>query len=347
MRNWLSRTFVGVAIALSLPIAAASAADKLSISHSGKNNTYATILGADAMGYFQEENIDAEIIFISGGGAQGMAAVMSNNVQVYIGAPSEAMLAQAAGSNVQFIAGMVTEYTCNIVVSKAWADKFHITDKSTYEERLKALKGIRIAVTGVGSATEQLVRYLAKDAGLNADRDLTILPLGGDAETLAGFTQGRIDGFSRSCPLSCLVATKFGGVTLLNGTQGRIESLRGYLYTGGLVMESWAKAHSDLVVRFLKAQEKVLAAIADPAQTNIVRDKIYDKYYRSTDKDKPLYDAVWADSIPAYPKTVMFDAAAIQRVVDFTNTFAKKKIDAAMVAKSWTDEYAKKAVAAK
>ena len=54
-------------------------------------------------------------------------------------------------------------------MSSAWAKKNNITSSSPYEEKLKALKGMTLAVSSIGGGASQLVTFLAKQAKLDLD----------------------------------------------------------------------------------------------------------------------------------------------------------------------------------
>ena len=51
-------------------------------------------------------------------------------------------------------------------------------------KRVEDLKGKKIGVSSLGSLTDFLVRTIARKKGLNPDRDLTLIVMGGDAERL-------------------------------------------------------------------------------------------------------------------------------------------------------------------
>ena len=55
------------------------------------------------------------------------------------------------------------------------------------------LKGKTIAVTSPGSLTANLARYFVKDAGLDPDRDVSLVSVGGGGEILGALKSGRAD----------------------------------------------------------------------------------------------------------------------------------------------------------
>src|SRR3546814_10006490 len=110
----------------------------------------------------------------------------------------------------------MTKFGSILVISVYGENKHSITAASAYAEKQKAMNGIKVGVTSPGSGTDQAVRFLAKEAGLDPDRDITIVSLGtGDAMT-AALIQGRIDGFTHSAPVGEKVVKDHGGVMLFN-----------------------------------------------------------------------------------------------------------------------------------
>ena len=115
---------------------------------------------------------------------------------------------------------------------------------SSYQDKLKALKGATLAITAPGSGTDLIVRFLSKQAGLNPDRDLTITALGTADTMTAAITQGRIDGFSLSAPAAENIVKNHGGVMLFNFAKGEVKQLDGFLFIGVVVLGVLGQAKS-------------------------------------------------------------------------------------------------------
>jgi NitT/TauT family transport system substrate-binding protein len=67
-------------------------------------------------------------------------------------------------------------------------------------KKVEDLKGKTIGVTTFGSLTDFLVRYMLKKKGLNPQRDVTLIQIGGDPERIGALKQGSIDAASLSFP---------------------------------------------------------------------------------------------------------------------------------------------------
>jgi NitT/TauT family transport system substrate-binding protein len=240
------------------------------------------------------------------------------------------------------VGAAITQYASNVVVSKKWVERTGVTSTSSYEQKLKALKGSTFGVSTPGSGTDQIIRYLARRAGLNPDRDMTIATMGTGAAMLPALARDQIEGFSFSPPNPDLAISQFGATMLFEFSRGQVKELDGFLYQGVLVREGWAQKNADLTVRFLRAIQRGLNAIHDDQNHTKVRDAIWAKYFKQT--DKALYDQIWVNMRPAYPKSVEVNEAQVKRIGEFLADL-NEPISAAVLKSGWNNEYAAKATA--
>ena len=62
-------------------------------------------------------------------------------------------------------------------------------------KEVKDLKGTKLGMTRAGSGTDLSLRALLKDAGLEPDRDVAIIAVGGVSSATAALKAGQIDGY--------------------------------------------------------------------------------------------------------------------------------------------------------
>ena len=234
---------LGLLLAVTLGPAAAFAKDKITAVMSTHGFVYLPALVADALGYFEQEDL-AVSITLTGGELKSLAALIGGGAEVYVGSPATALRARASGTDPLVVGATTTQFASNLVISGAWAKKHGITESSSYQDKLKALKGATLAITAPGSGTDLIVRFLSKQAGLNPDRDLTITALGTADTMTAAITQGRIDGFSLSAPAAENIVKNHGGVMLFNFAKGEVKQLDGFLFIGVVVPRVLGQAKS-------------------------------------------------------------------------------------------------------
>lgn len=340
--HFASRLFA-CALAATFVAAPVQAKDKLTVVMSSWDLLFWGTLTASELGLFDKEGMEVELVR-AGGGAKSLAAVAGGDADFNIGAPASAFRANAKGSDVVMIAPAISQYTDNVTMSGAWAKKNNITSDSPYEQKLKALKGMTLAVSSVGGGASQLLRYLAKEAKLDPDRDITMTAIPEGSSMLAAMSLNRIDGFVIPPPTGDDAIKNHGAQSMFATGRGEVKSLDGFVYIGVIARESWLKKNQDLTVRFLRAQQQALNIIHDPATTAKARDAVWTKYHSKT--EKALFDQLWAAAEPSYPKTIAVTQEMIDRVANFVNeTTPNDQLDKNAVKKAWTNDYAAKALA--
>jgi NitT/TauT family transport system substrate-binding protein len=317
----------------------AAAQDKVRITSSNDSLLYVPIYAAEAMGYFKQNGIVIERT-LSNTGPTALAALLAGNMDMAMGVPSSPLLARKAGGDIKMFAGIATQYGVNVAVTKKWVEANRLSPKSSYKERLAALKGITIGVTGPGGGNDQLVSYLADQAGLNRARDMNVVALGDASSMLAAFSQGRVDGISISTPTSNIAAHDFGGLLLFNTSVGDVEPLDGFFGAAVSARGDWLAQNEPVAMRFVKSIQTSLDAIHDPAQTNQVRDAVRKLVFPKI--DAVLFAEIWKDNIAATPKTTVITTKMVQGLIDYGNRFTQNKLDYSIVDESFTNQFAQK-----
>lgn len=307
---------------------------------SGWGYTYLPQMIAVELGYFDEEGIEPELIS-TGGGSKALAALAADQAQIYIGPPSSALRARAKGVDTYIVGADIAQYALDLIVTKQWAAAKGVTPASPYEDKVKALRGMKLAITSPGSGTDQLARYLAKQAGLDPDKDLTLTPLGTQDAAVAAFSLGRIDGMVWGQPAGQIATSSMDGVMLLDASHGQVKGLEGFLYMGVIVRESWAEKNPDLAMRCLRAMQRGLDALHSDALTTRARDAVHAKYQNKIDKAE--YDALWESMRGAFPTSIEIDAGMMRRIGEFLAEFERQPVPAATLDAAWSNRYAEAA----
>jgi len=333
---------LGTAATLAAPPRLALAKDKLVVVMSSFDMLFWVTLSAQALGYFAEQDLEVELVR-AGGGARSLAAVAGGDAQFNIGAPASAFRARAQGSDVMMIAPAVVQYVDNITMSGDWARKNNITAQSSYQDRLRALRGMTLAVSSVGGGADQLVRFLCRQAGINPDREMTITAIPDGVNMMAAMSRGRVDGFVVPPPTGEDAVLNHGAQPLIWGGRGEVPELRGFVYIGVIARESWLARNRAIAIRFLRAQQRAMEAVHDAGESTRARDAVWNGWHQRT--DKRLFDQVWSNALPAYPRSVEVTAAMIDRIVGFVNETQPQPLDAARTRTAWSNDYAAEALA--
>ena len=201
----------------------AYAQEKIRLAASTQSIGYTPVYAAEAMGYFKELGLTVERIKASSG-PQALSALISGDFDIVTGNSANIPNIRKNGGDVISFAALLPQYGGDIVATKAWAAKMNITGKSPYKDKLQIFKGATIGVTGAGGGSDQITRFLAREGGLNPDRDMTIVSIPDPAAMQAAFVAGRIDIMAQSAPTSA-IAVQSGGVMILNLGIGEVPEI--------------------------------------------------------------------------------------------------------------------------
>jgi NitT/TauT family transport system substrate-binding protein len=136
---------------------------------------------AQANGLFKKHNVDVDIITSRGGG-EAMKAYISGDVQIVGTGFPEVGLMRARGVDVELFFAQTSRVPFAMIGRKA-------LNMTTVAD----LKGKTIAVTSPGSLTANLARYFVKEAGLDPDKDVSLVSVGGGGEILGALKSSQAD----------------------------------------------------------------------------------------------------------------------------------------------------------
>jgi len=159
-----------------------NAQERIKISYSSIDAPNANWYIAEDKRLYQKYGVDAELIFISSS-TTNVSALVAGYVRV--GNISGGAIANAVvgGADLVCVGSFENTLPYELVV--------HESIKSP-----QALKGKSIGISRVGSSSDVAARVFLKALGLEPDKDVAILQVGGSPERAAAFRTGRIAGFT-------------------------------------------------------------------------------------------------------------------------------------------------------
>ena len=171
-----------IIVALILAWHPSNAQEKTKISYSSIDAPNANWYIAEYKRLYQKYGLDTDLVFISSS-TTNVAAVVAGSVKV--GNISGGALANAAvgGADLVCVGSFINTLPYDLVVHES------ITSP-------QGLKGKSVGISRVGSSSDVAARVLLKALGLEPDRDVAILQVGGSPERAASFRTGRIAGFT-------------------------------------------------------------------------------------------------------------------------------------------------------
>src|SRR5688572_11980637 len=238
----------------------AAGADKLRISYSAVNATQAFLWVAQDRGIFARHGLEGELLYINSG-TMNIAALLGGSVQIAGGGPVS-IEARLRGIKLLILGNPLPWLASNLIVHP---DIKGIPD----------LAGKFAGISRFGSSTDQGFRYLFRKNGLNVDKDLKMLQLGGDASRVAALKAGKIQ-YTFLGAAATDQAKALGFRVMATAQQMAIP----FPWTSVVVDESWLAGHRDLAYRYLKCS---IESIVYMKRIRPESERIISKYMKISD----------------------------------------------------------------
>ena len=250
---------------------------------------------AQTEGYFAEEGLKVDVV-LAGGGPKAMTALLGGGGQFSASVLLDGMMAHRKGlDDVRAFATL--SYFFNPMVVRADVAKARgLSLDMPLKERVKLMKGLKLAITTPGASSDMTVRYLAITHGMSPDRDFQIVPLGGMQSQIAGMQAGQVDGCA--CLPGVDILTKQQGLTVDLVKPGELTEIDGTTYGTLYGLASYNKAHPEVARAMARAMVRATMLIArDPDAAR----KASRAFFKEMDEQTFLTS--WATYLPYMPKT--------------------------------------------
>ncbi|MDH0132889.1 ABC transporter substrate-binding protein [Pseudomonas asiatica] len=311
---------LGLSVAMSATSFYAQAAETVKVALGTEGFVHMPLFVALDGGMFKKHGLDVELVKFKGGGAAA-SGLASRSVEFCSCAIQNAINAKVKGADITLLGRLVGQYASNIVIHQDLADRLGLTADSTVEQRLAAFKGLRLAVSGAGGSADFLVRFLGKEAKLNAEKDFTLLYLNNGAAMLAAFAQNKIDGFALSSPASDSAVIDHKGYTLLDMSEGMVPELDSYPSIALSARRQWATENQDTVKAFLAALSDATKLINEQPQEAMK--SVRSRFEGVNDK---VYAAAWENNRKSFPQTPYLTDEEVNRAIKFLGDIQNEKI---------------------
>ncbi len=228
-------------------------------------------------GHFRKHGLDSNLIYIRGG-STAVQALLAGEIHFGHLSPAPMLTAWVQGADFVWIGTTTHQMVFTLLVDQS------ITKGAE-------LKGKKIGITRLGSASELAVRMALEQFGLNP-KDVTMLSLGGIPEILAAMRAGAVNGGILSPPTSTAARDlgyrpllhipdlgrefTFSGIAAKRSfVQSQTEVVRAYMASlsdGAKVYKEDGRAALRILRKYLRADDRILeggykeyeAAISNP-----------------------------------------------------------------------------------
>ncbi|MDR3451805.1 MAG: ABC transporter substrate-binding protein [Rhodoferax sp.] len=327
-RRTLLATALCTALAAAAPLAQAADAP-ITIMVGGINKIiYLPAKLTEALGYFKDAGLNVELQS-QPAGVDAENQLIAGAVQGVVGFYDHTIDLQSKGKEVQAIA----------VFCKVPGEVEMVSTKSapTFKSMADA-KGKTLGVTGLGSSTDFLTRYLADRQGV-ASKDYSLLPVGAGNSFIAAIKQDRIQaGMTTEPTVSQMLKTGDAQVLVDLRTEEGTKAALGGLYPAAslYVQNTWAEAHKEQASKLAQAFARTMAYIHTHSAEQIA-ELVPRDYYGS---DKALYVQALKASLPMFTTDARMPAGGPETVLKVLATYKplvkSKNID---LSKTYSNAY--------
>jgi len=281
MLSRLFRLAVPVILVAGLFATGAWSQDKIRLAHSALESSNAVWYVAKDRGHYKKHGLDADLLFIPST-TTSVSSLVAGDVQVTNASGGGVASAVVAGADLLIVACYLNSLPYELVVNESI--------KSAED-----LKGKSVGISRVGSASDVAARALIRGLGMEPDKHVMIMQVGGPAERAASFRTGRIAGFPS--PPGIIYLTKGIPHRILISTadfQKRFEfpyicatTTKNYLARNRDIVKRVVMAHVEATHFFKTHKEETKKIISK--YSRITNDDYLESAYAATAK---LYDTV-------------------------------------------------------
>jgi NitT/TauT family transport system substrate-binding protein len=325
------RTLLAAALCTTFAAAAplAQAAEPITIMVGGINKIiYLPAKLTEALGYFKDEGLTVELQS-QPAGVDAENQLIAGAVQGVVGFYDHTIDLQSKGKEIQAIA----------VFCKVPGEVEMVSSKAapTFKTMADA-KGKTLGVTGLGSSTDFLTRYLADRQGV-ASKDYSLLPVGAGNTFIAAMKQDRIQaGMTTEPTISELLKTGDAKVLVDLRSEKDTAAALGGLYPAAsfYVQNTWAESHKEQASKLAHAFARTMEYIHTHSAAEIA-EKVPRDYYGN---DKELYVKALDASLPMFTTDAKMPAGGPETVLKVLATYKplvkSKNID---LSKTYSNAY--------
>jgi NitT/TauT family transport system substrate-binding protein len=288
---------VAAAIIFRIIFSANLEAQEIAISYPGLTGESASLWMAKEGGSFKENGIEAKLIYMEGG-RLSVQSLLSGSTQFMAGDAVSALTAVAGGADIVLIASAKNILPYVFAIAKDI-------------KRFQDLKGKIVGISQIGGRAGEIARMVIKNSGLDPDRDVTYLAVGGTMSRLAALSGNRVQAAPISRGVVPLAEEK--GLKVLEVEP--IPLIIDALWTS----RKYADDNPDVINRVVRAYIAGIAAILKDRQKTL---DVLRKYMRTADLKalQSSYDVY----VKGLDKIPIPNDQAIQNTLDITYRIAPK-----------------------
>ena len=291
MRTHKAFVFVLLLVAVcSLLRTPASALESIVIAYPTTSSQFTPLWFTRDVGLYEKYGLDAKLVFIQGGSVL-LQAMVAGQAQASQNGVAETATAILRGGDVRILGVTAKIFPYSLIVAK--------NIKSA-----KDLVGGRVAINRVGDVSAYGSVLALRKLGLNPERDVTMLQVGGSPQRLAALQSGSVQAAAMDF-MSGLRLAKLGFPVL-------VQLNLNYPYLGPVLSGKFLRESPALAEAFIKSYVEGIARFKRNREEGV---KALARYMKSSEMDvlNKAYDFIANDF---YAENLEPDAKAFQDLMD-------------------------------
>ena len=183
-------------------LSAVWAQERIRLAHSALESSNSVWYLAQDRGFYKKHGLDVDLLFIPST-TTSVSSLVAGDVQMANASGGGVANAVVAGADLVLVACYLNSLPYELVVNES-------------VKSAEDLKGKSIGISRIGSASDVAARALIRGLGMEPDKQVPIMQVGGPAERAAAFRTGRIAGFpsppgiihlTKGMPFKILIST--------------------------------------------------------------------------------------------------------------------------------------------
>jgi len=261
------------------------------------------LYAAEQLGYFKAEGITAQFVDFEGG-AEVTTAMVGGSIDTGGTMSERPLILAEKGFGAKNLLALENRNPLHVVIRK-----------DSPAKDVKDLKGTKLGMTRAGSGTDLSLRALLKDAGLEPDKDVAIIAIGGVSSATAALKAGQVDGYMGGEPAGAIAVQQLKLARyFIDPRLGQGPKFLQFMTFPTLqASDKWLSANPQLGERVVRALVKTLKRLReDPEAAVTVGQKLF-----------PTMDVTVIRSIVAIEKNT-YSPVITEEAMRLCNQFQKQ-----------------------
>lgn len=241
---------------------------------------HAALYVAHEAGLFRKYGLDARFIYIAAAPAI-IPALLGGDIDFAVASGNGVVNAGLGGADLAWVAGMVNTAAYYLAVQPEI-------------KSINDLRGRSLGVTRIGAATDFVLRFLLRKAGLDPEKEVQILQMGGQPELAVAVENRRIFG-TVTTPPALVRMQKAGAHVLLTPKDIALR----FPHVGIVVRKKFLAEHRQVVTNFIRGYSSGIPMIFQDKENS---KWLLTRFIRSREPD--VLEATWqyaVDSLEQIP----------------------------------------------